>query len=338
VCLIEKKRMTDMGSGKWITDISAETGSVDAARRVLGLRLASLRDCVGNIFRERDDELEDVHQLRVAVRRASAAVDIFEPCLAKKAYRIASKRLRRLRRAAGRARDLDVFMMHCTSRLEQAQPEDAQALDLLSGYAVAERIPAQEQLNDACTGYPFEFERWMSETIAALVSPPREIAQLQELGRRSLRGLFDRIRRVADLAAPSYDEMHAVRVVAKRLRYSMEIFAGCFADALRDELYPRVVELQEILGVVSDAHIGLARTESLLRGLSTLLPSRCERWIEPLERFAEESRSQRAQGCEQLEAWKACARRTGFETLVNSLLAGDTTGRAERAFPITRAS
>ena len=36
---------------------------------------------------------------RVASRRASAALDIFEPCLGKKAFRSAAKRLRRLRRA-----------------------------------------------------------------------------------------------------------------------------------------------------------------------------------------------------------------------------------------------
>jgi CHAD domain-containing protein len=327
-----------MASGKWITEVTPETASIDAARRVLGLRLAALRDAMGDVLQGRDADCEEVHQLRVAARRASSAVDVFQPCLAKKAYLSASKRLRRLRRAAGDARDLDVFLMDYTRRLEETARDQAAALDLLCGYAIAERIPAQARLSDACAGYPFEFERWMSETIAALVGPPREVGRMQDLGRAYLGGLCERIRRAIDASAPSYEELHSLRVVAKRFRYAMEIFADCFAAPFREELYPRVAELQEILGTVNDAHVGLARTEGLLRGLSTLLPLRCARWHEFLEGFAEDLTRRRMQGCEQLEAWKARVNRTGFDALFHTVLTGASADGPSRSYSVAQAS
>jgi CHAD domain-containing protein len=327
-----------MASGKWITDIAAETATIDAARRVLGLRLAALRDAVGEIFQDRDDAFEDVHQLRVAVRRASSAFDIFEPCLGKKAYRTAANRLKKLRRTAGQARDLDVFLLEYTRRLPDSQPDEARVLDLLCGYAIAERIPAQLGLQEACAGYPFDWERWMSETIGGLISPPREIGRMHALGQQYLSGLCDRVYGVADAATPSFEELHSVRIAAKRLRYSMEVFAGCFPSAFREELYPCVEELQEILGVVSDAHVELARAQRLLRGLTTLLPTRCGRWTEALERFAEELKRKRVQGCEQLETWKARAVHSGFQALFHSLLTSAPACDPVRCLPVAQAS
>jgi CHAD domain-containing protein len=55
------------------------------------------------------DDIEYVHQLRVATRRASAAVQIFAELLPKRKSRLINRRLRELRQAAGEARDLDVL-------------------------------------------------------------------------------------------------------------------------------------------------------------------------------------------------------------------------------------
>src|SRR5262249_32835878 len=46
--------------------------------------------------------------------------------------------------------------------------------------------------------------------------------------------------------------LHNIRLAAKRLRYTMEVFADAFGPAFRNELYPLVAELQEKLGAVND--------------------------------------------------------------------------------------
>jgi CHAD domain-containing protein len=327
-----------MPSGKWITEITSKTATIDAARRVISLRFEALRAATSCVFRDRDDTFEDVHQLRVAARRASAALDIFEPCLGKKTFRSTLRRLRRVRRAAGEARDLDIVLMQCTDRLEHAKPEEARALDLVCGCAIAERIPAQVRLEEACEGYPFKLERWMCDTIGALHSPPRGVARMRSLGREYLGGLCERIGAAIGAPAPGYEELHALRVLAKKLRYAMEVFAGCFAAPFREELYPCVTELQEILGSVSDAHIGLARMEELSRGVDRLLPSRSDRWKEPLKFLAEDMQRSRAQGREQFEAWRVRVGPTGFEALLQGLLADVPAGTSTRPIPPRRAS
>src|SRR5712692_8244692 len=98
-----------MADGKWISDLKASTPLVDAARRVLTIRLEVVRDYLGLALREADKDPEYVHQLRVGTRRAGAAVEIFSLCLPDRVYTKARKQLRRIRRAAGAARDWDVF-------------------------------------------------------------------------------------------------------------------------------------------------------------------------------------------------------------------------------------
>jgi CHAD domain-containing protein len=138
--------------------------------------------------------------------------------------------------------------------------------------------------------------------------------------------------------SPSYEDLHSVRVVAKRLRYAMEVFAECFAAPFREQLYPRIAELQEILGVVCDAHVNLARTEGLCRGLRSLVPSRSARWNESLENFVADMKLSRMQGREQFETWKNRANQTGFETLLHTLLAGSTASVPISTYPFVQAS
>src|SRR5436853_7724825 len=105
-----------MAEGKWISDLTAEIPLVDAARRVLALRLEVVRDYLQHALAQADKDPEYVHQLRVGTRRAGAALRIFALCLPPKVYKKAGKQLRRIRRAAGEARDWDVFLMELRER------------------------------------------------------------------------------------------------------------------------------------------------------------------------------------------------------------------------------
>ena len=61
-----------------------------------------------------------------------------------------------------------------------------------------------------------------------------------------------------------------LRLAAKRLRYALEIFAPCFGGAIRRELYPRVEELQELLGRINDSHQVIARMDEVVGELNRL--------------------------------------------------------------------
>src|SRR5271163_1577748 len=104
-----------MAENKWIEGLRPDTQLSVAGQQVLRLRLNVVGLVLPLAVQEADGDLEHVHRLRVATRRADAALSIFRSTLSEKAFHDAHRRLRRLRRAAGMARDWDVFLLHLSS-------------------------------------------------------------------------------------------------------------------------------------------------------------------------------------------------------------------------------
>lgn len=253
-----------MADGKWITELTPATPLADAARRALTVRLQVIHDYLPLALRQADKDPEYVHQLRVGTRRAGAALEIFSLCLPDKEQRTARKQLKRIRRAAGEARDWDVFLIGLVGG--EKQPEGRQpGTDLLIGYALACRAAAQVRLVESCPHYPFDFERWLAETVAAVQKPRAEpaVQVLLDLARSLLTGLLRNLHAAASGNLEDYDHLHQVRIAGKKLRYAMEIFVCCFAPSFRETLYAAVEEMQEILGRANDSHGAIQRLERL---------------------------------------------------------------------------
>ncbi len=70
------------------------------------------------------DDIEYIHQMRVASRRLRAALPLFSACLPPKRYRTWIKEIRRMTKALGRARDLDVQIEFLGSYLEGLRNEE----------------------------------------------------------------------------------------------------------------------------------------------------------------------------------------------------------------------
>ncbi|BDI32207.1 hypothetical protein CCAX7_42580 [Capsulimonas corticalis] len=51
------------------------------------------------------------------------------------------------------------------------------------------------------------------------------------------------------------EELHNMRIAAKRLRYTMEIFAPCFPDAEFTKIYNQVKSVQERIGDIHDSDV-----------------------------------------------------------------------------------
>src|SRR5439155_18737121 len=143
-----------MVDGKWITDLTACTPLEDAARRVLTVRLEVVHDYLPLALHRWTEDIEYVHQLRVGTRRGGAALAIFEPCLPRKVFRRLRKRLKKIRRAAGEARDWDVFAQTLQERETNATAAQRHGLDCLIGYAEGQRVAAQAALGSASPEAP----------------------------------------------------------------------------------------------------------------------------------------------------------------------------------------
>src|SRR5690349_18746433 len=122
-----------MANGKWITDLTPDMPPVEAARVVLRVRLQPVFEQLPLAALEADKDIEHVHQLRVATRRAEAALRIFRSCLPGKTWRKARRHLRKVRRAAGAARDWDVFLAELCERSGKATARQQAGVDHLLG-------------------------------------------------------------------------------------------------------------------------------------------------------------------------------------------------------------
>src|SRR5262249_40907435 len=153
--------------GKWIRGLSPDAPVEEAARQVLSLRLQVVREYLPLAVFEADRDLEYVHQLRVGTRRADAALRIFRGCLPRPGDRSVRGGLRGLGRAAGEARDWDVFLLDLRARATHAADAERPGLDFLMGYAQGQRGAAQVNLQaNRLAGEGFEATA--AEALAAL--------------------------------------------------------------------------------------------------------------------------------------------------------------------------
>jgi CHAD domain-containing protein len=194
-----------------------------------------------------------------------------------------------MRRAAGAARDWDVFLIDLLARRESHPAKDAPGLDLLVGYALAERTAARPALEAVGPENEPGFEHFLTEAVLAVRPPPEGTgATLLDLARPLLSGLLHGLEEAAAGDLTDYAQLHQVRIAGKRLRYAMEVFADCFPPPFKGELYPRVEEVQEVLGRANDSHVAADRLAALRDRLRAGFAAEWKRWqpgVEGLLRF-----------------------------------------------------
>jgi CHAD domain-containing protein len=255
-----------MASDKWVKDLQAETPLAEAARRVLQARLDSVHKYM-NLVLKKDEDPESVHQLRVSSRRTAAALDMFEDCLPSRIQSKAKKKLKKLRRAAGAARDWDVFLQSFKSR---TLPGKARAgLNLVIGYAVSQRRAAETHLEAAAQDLSKKFEKFAKNVVASVnrKKSRHKSKTLTDLAREALRPLVRALTKAAQRDLTDANNLHQVRIAGKRLRYAMEILEPAFTPPFRDKLYPAVQQMQDILGEANDSRFAMARIKELCEQL-----------------------------------------------------------------------
>jgi CHAD domain-containing protein len=277
-----------MIDGKWIDHLRADMPMTEAARQVLSTRLAVVAEYLPLAKRGEAGDPENVHQLRVATRRADAAVRIFRLCLRKKVYRATRERLRTIRRAAGAARDWDVFLSELRERLARARAPGKAGLDFLVGFALGQRHAAEQALAGIEEDQDRPFAQFVSDLLGEIDLPSREDrAGLGELARTLMPALLARLERAASEDLSDYARLHQVRIAGKRLRYAMEVLVDCFAAPFRDDVYPQVELMQDVLGLANDSHVACQRLWQLREDLRNYPDTwgRVGKGIEGLLRF-----------------------------------------------------
>ena len=238
------------------TDTLAEAG-----RKVLGFHFARMLQHepgtrLGN-------DIEALHDMRVATRRMRGAFRVFEAGFSKKAIKPLLVGLRTTGRALGRVRDLDVFMQKLQA-YQQSLPADEQSVlqPLLDTWYTEREQARQEMLAYLNSKKYLKFrqnflkfvttEGWGAKPIPTGVPVPY---QLRHLVPGLIYERYEAVHAyeiVLDNAA--LDTLHQLRITFKQLRYTLEYFEEILGKE-RKMVIEEVKTLQDHLGELNDAHV-----------------------------------------------------------------------------------
>ena len=249
-------------SGPWIVGLQPEQPVAAAAALTVRSRLAPLAGLIQKVSRRGKVAPETIHHLRVACRRAAAALELYADLLPAGACRWWQRRLRRWRRGAGTVRSLDVLLARMQSRnievawVEQLEHQRRERLEQL-----------REQLQSGPSAERLEVRR--EELIAALTAPEEAIPTVADWAAVRLAAAFE-----AFLASEPDDRgdlaaLHAFRVAGKRLRYAFEVLAPTQGPP-DESMYQSLEEFQTHLGGIQDSLDSLRYLGDTLRDTSDL--------------------------------------------------------------------
>jgi CHAD domain-containing protein len=130
-----------------VPEFDCEESFSASAARVVEVRAAEVFEHSEGVLDM--DEIEGVHDMRVATRRLRAALEVFEPCFPAKRHRKALKRVKALADALGERRDRDVAIEFLAGFAGEAPETDQAAVD-----ALIERLrDEQREANEALAPY-----------------------------------------------------------------------------------------------------------------------------------------------------------------------------------------
>ena len=221
------------------------------------------------------EDLEYVHQARVALRRTRSALRVLEVAWAPEDP--IARDLRWMADCFGAVRDWDVLLTQTLPMLHKATADGLQAeWARLMERAQLRRERQRQRLRATLASARFaratlRLLRWSEE------APAPTTAQLAQRARRAIERGHERLTAAApDLAKLSPQARHRVRILAKRQRYALELLSPLLPGGAPARTLKLLSRVQQLLGEVNDVYVAVSMLRSLTR--SPDLVRRAERW------------------------------------------------------------
>ena len=269
--------MSNSGKVKAPRDILLRDPMAEAGRKLLAAQLdRMLRHEAGS---RTGENIESVHQMRVAIRRMRSLFMLIGATYKPKTVDKFSRGLQRIARALGNIRDIDV-LIHDLEAFRQSLPErDQVTLDQVINRLDGRRSGRREQLNALFDSK--SYVRFLRQYARLCKKPGRGAAPVPNVKEpHQVRHvlpilLHERLARVRayDAVLPAADDtiLHALRVEFKQLRYALEFFQPLLGTST-DGFLREVKEMQEVLGRIND----IAVFSDYMSGIKKLAPEQSE--------------------------------------------------------------
>jgi len=239
----------------------------------------------------RSATVENVHDMRVAVRRLRSALGDFALKVDPAAVASLKRRLKKVAAVLGKIRDKDVAIAELKNLRRQAEGEISAGIRKLVKKLRKSRKQSAEHLLNDLPGSA-KLKRVINKTTTNIEQQALGSVTFGELAKLAVESNLAEFRRLSigvDAETDS-ETLHELRISAKKLRYSIELFKPC-VNAEFTQIASLAADLQTTLGEAHDADVWISSLTTLSEDeLSTEAADwLISRFTERREKFVNES-------------------------------------------------
>jgi CHAD domain-containing protein len=244
---------------------------IDAGMTIRAVALAVLRRHFSALLAREPgtrlgDDIEELHDMRVASRRLRAALSLFEAVLPETIVGLKDE-LAWIGGQLGAVRDLDVQLEQLESWIGAAATEDRGPLEQLRSVLESQRAAARGEMLDALESRRYDsFVRRFGRSLRARHATRTGPASLPALAAAPelIEARWTSVRKAAKHLGRSAtaEDFHRLRIRGKRFRYALEFLNDVYDGRARPVL-KQLVALQDVLGMHQDAVVAIERLRAL---------------------------------------------------------------------------
>jgi len=221
-----------------------------------------------------NDDPEDVHKLRVTSRRMREILAIFEDCFPKKDHRRWNQQIKSITRCLGNARDLDVHILYLQQEIKRKKnKEKSKGLHHLLAHYQERRDNIQQDVVSLVTDLKDssilqEILQYSQNIIEDHEKNSRDVSEVIKTYDTASKHIQKRIIDLLNIEDSVYREEekkkhHELRIQAKKLRYSLEIFNDLYPSGLTEEIALLKI-IQDLLGSIHDYDVWTETLDQLI--------------------------------------------------------------------------
>jgi CHAD domain-containing protein len=217
---------------------------------------------------------EELHDMRVATRRLRAAMDVFGDAFSKRVIKTHLKGLRAIGRALGKVRDLDVFIEKALQYQESHPSSSGEDLEPLVACWGEQRDASRVELIAHLDSHDYAIFKEKFNHFVQTPGKGRRAPQDTSLAEATVRSaapllIYTRLSAVQSygprLDSATLDELHALRIEFKKLRYTVEFFKEALGEEAKAAISV-LKKMQDHLGELNDARVAFSMIGDFLAG------------------------------------------------------------------------
>ncbi len=219
------------------------------------------------------EDLDELHDMRVATRRMRTAFDIFNPAFEAKTMKRHLKGLRTIGRVLGQVRDMDVLLESALAYQGKLKENDQPGLEPLIADWSATIAKQRTKMTEHMQSKEYQDFKHMFNRFLQAADPIEPTDRFAEAKGALLRDTVPVLvySRYATVRAyegivytASITQLHALRIEFKKFRYTLEYFREILGEGIGAAIN-EIRQLQDHLGELHDADVGCQLVRSFLK-------------------------------------------------------------------------